>query len=118
MISVIRMDNSFVELLKDKKEIRINNLIFCYEQLEVLGSSLVIYLGDKTNEVMITAHLTDDNPVNKETGEYILFQLDNNKTVIFLSEASWNMLEPHLFSYGIVDAEKSIKYSTIFYTSE
>lgn len=50
MISVIRMDDTFIQLLKDKKEITISNLIFCYETLETLGSCLTIYNGDKTNQ--------------------------------------------------------------------
>lgn len=118
MISVIKLNDKFIELLKEKKEIRINHLIFCYEQLEPLGSSLVTYLGDKTNQIMMTASFSDNNPVDEEMVEYILFQPDNNKTAIFLSDAEWKLLEPHLFSYSIVDAEMSVKYNTIFYASE
>lgn len=118
MISVIRMDNSFIELLKEKREIRINNIIFCYKKEEILGCSFVIYVGEKTNQGILSIWSAEDSPFDKDTVHYILFQLDNNKTAIYLSEANWKMLEPHLFSYGIVDAEKSIKYSTIFYTSE
>ena len=116
MISVIRMDNSFIELLKDKKEIKISNLIFCYEQLEILGSSIIIYIGDKNNEVLISSS-TDCNPINKDMAMYVLFHSDNNKSAFVLSEGGWQLLQPHI-SYGIVDTDMSVKFNKIFYTSE
>lgn len=116
MISVIRMDDTFIQLLKDKKEIKISSLIFCYETLEILGSCLTIYNGDKTNQVLISASI-DCNPVDKDMGMYVLFQPDNNKSAVVLSEGGWQLLQPHI-SYGIVDTDMYVKYNTIFYKSE
>ena len=100
MISVIRMDNSFIELLKEKKEIRINNIIFCYKKEEILGCSFVIYVGEKTNQGFLSIWSAEDSPFDKDTVHYILFQPDNNKTAIYLSEANWQLIQSTLCSYN------------------
>lgn len=102
MISVIKMDDTFIQLLKDKKEITISNLTFCYETLEISGSCLTIY---------------NCNPVDKNMAMYVLFQPDSNKSAVVLSEGGWQLLQPHI-SYGIVDTDMSVKHNTIFYKSE
>lgn len=116
-LSLIRMDKNFMSILKEKKELKIANLIFTYETDEMLATTFCAYLGDKTNQIMFLVTINDEELMIENDGfkdDIVLFSPDNNKTALFLTNTHWQFIEPYI-PYSTVDVPQSIKYGTIFY---
>lgn len=117
MISVIKIDNRSLELMKKqpKQEIKIGDISIYYRSGIIEYLCVEGYRKTNTDDFYYRDFLINSNePIEL----YVIFNTQVPEVVITLNSAQFKLLQPHLFSYGIVDAEKSIKYSTIFYTSE
>lgn len=117
MISVIKLDNKLVDLIKKQpnQKIKIAQITTSYYNDVYENLSIEGYRNTNTNDFYYEDFIINSNePIER----YIIFNTQVPEVIITLNSAQFKLLQPHLFSYGIVDAEKSIKYSTIFYTSE
>lgn len=116
-LSLIRMDKQFMSIVKEKKELKIANLIFTYGIDEILGVFFAIYLGDKNNQIIFMAGVDDDNLMlddNNYRTDILLFETDNNEVLMQFSDKQWQLIEQYI-PYSTVDVPRSIKYGTIFY---
>ena len=101
MISVIKLDNKLVDLIKKqpKQKIKIAHINLSYYDTD-----------DFYYEDFI---INSNEPIEL----YIIFNTQVPEVIITLNSAQFKLLQPHI-SYGIVDTELSVKHNTIFYKSE
>ena len=107
-----------MSILKEKKELKIANLIFTYETHDDIGLVFFsVYLGNKNNQIIFIPGVDDDDLMlcdNKYRTDILLFETDNNEVLMQFSDKEWQLIEPYI-PYSTVDVPQSIKYGTIFY---
>lgn len=117
MISVIKLDNKLVDLIKKQPNQKINIAHITLSYFNDGYENLLTEGYRNTNKDDFYYQnfiINSDEPIEL----YIIFNTQVPEVIIFLNPAQFKLLEPHLFSYGIVDTDMSVKHNTIFYKSE
>lgn len=115
MISVIKLDNKLVDLIKKqpKQKIKIAHINLSYYDDVYENISIEGYRKTNTDDFYYEDFIINSNePIEL----YIIFNTQVPDVIITLNPAQFNLLQQHI-SYGIVDTELSVKYNTIFYLS-